>query len=368
MTQHSSRAGHPVFRAARFGPVLAAALFLVPTGARAQGVTYREVSRTELSGTAGKVLKVLSGGMKSEQTVSIGDGKMRTDSEGSSTILDTQAKRWIFLDHEKKQYYAMSLDDMMESMSQMGAQMKEAAAQQPAQAQRGTAADSSGIEWSFDLAVDRTGRKEQVSGYPAEEVLLTLKIQGKGTDQETGDTASMNMVLLNDLWMSTDAALTSAMKEFGAGMSEAARESGASMTAGMEEAFGQDPRIKAGMEKAAKEAAKLEGIQLKGTTYVVLLPPGTEFDRQLALEGPRKKEGSGASDAAKKAVSNKLGGLLGRKPKEEPTEETPAAPQQATLMTTTTEVTSIDVGPVPADRFAVPAGYTEVHPPTATGG
>ncbi len=354
--------------AARFGLLVIAALLAVPAAVVAQGITYREVSQARLPGTAGKVIGALSGGMKSEQTVSIADGTMRTDSEGSSTILDTRARRWIFLDHEKKQYYTMSMDDLAKSMEQVSGQLKEAQAQQEAESANGAGTDSAGIEWSFDLNVDRTGQTRPVSGYPADEVLMTLTIQGKGTDQETGDTASMNMVLFSDLWMSTDAVLADAMKQLGKGMGEMARSGEASMANGMEAAFGQDPRIRAGMAKAAEEASKLEGIQLRSTTYVVLLPPGTDFDPQLALNGPEKKEGNAVADAARNAVSNKLGGLLGRKKKEAPKEEESAAPQQTTLMTTTTEVTSIDVGPVPADRFTVPTGYEEVQPPTASGG
>lgn len=140
----------------------------------------------------------------------------------------------------------------------------------------------------------------------------------------------------------------------------------------MQAAFNSDPRIKEGFSAAAKELAKVPGISLRSVTYVALVPAGMTFDRKLVLSDAGAA--ATADSAAKKDDKPKSGGFRGLmgaiKSAADEANKQPAAdknappppPKQATLLSLKDEVTSITPGAVPADAFAVPAGYREIKP------
>jgi len=65
---------------------------LASTPARAQDVRYTTVSRGEFGGALGRWMKLFGGSSEVTEVTSIKGGKLRSDTEGSSTVLDLDAK------------------------------------------------------------------------------------------------------------------------------------------------------------------------------------------------------------------------------------------------------------------------------------
>ena len=161
------------------------------------------------------------------------------------------------------------------------------------------------------------------------------------------------------------------MKDFQKAYMGKAGDAFRAQASGMQAVFASDPRIKDGFDAAAKELAKMQGIPLRSTTYVTLVPANMTFDRNLALAdagGAAKKD-----DAPKSG--GRFGGLMGAiksvagqaSEKQGDKGASTEPPKQATLMTLTDQVTSIAQESVPASVFAVPAGYREVKSPMLHG-
>jgi hypothetical protein len=133
---------------------------------------------------------------------------------------------------------------------------------------------------------------------------------------------------------------------------------------GFQAVFAQDPRMGQALEASAKEMRKLDGVPLRTTTYVVGVPLGLKFDRELVLAGakaqaeaPAKKAGGGIFGKLKQAAEQAAQQQKGQEQGEQKTE-----PKQGTLMTVIDETREISTGPVSADKFTIPAGYKERKP------
>jgi hypothetical protein len=133
-------------------------------------------------------------------------------------------------------------------------------------------------------------------------------------------------------------------------------KAGASFAQGLTAAFANDPKLRAGMERMAAAAAKIEGMPLRTITRVVFVPPGKPFDRAAALAP------AAIADAPQPSLRSALGGLMrGRGQAQQPP---PAAAQEATqstFMTVTQEVRSITVASLDASIFEPPANYRQVE-------
>lgn len=173
--------------------------------------------------------------------------------------------------------------------------------------------------------------------------------EGDKQAQEAG-----TFVVLTDMWNSKDVPIEAATRRFHEGAADLYKSRDAQSFAAV---FTQNPQMGAALQKAAEESKKIEGTAVKSTMYLVMLPPGLEFDRQLALTPEKDKEkGKGLKGAAKGA----LGGMLGRKKQEEEPEPEEQKPQQATLLSATTEIHDIQVKSLPLSLFEPPADYKEV--------
>lgn len=352
---------------------------LVPSILSAQGVVVQSTTDTHLMGGLGTIANIaarMGGGSMHDNhlTTTISGHKLKTESGNTATIIDADAGTFTTIDNKQKTYTTMTFAEMAAAMQQarqnMANQMNkptDAHAANP-NAQKGN------MDMKYSVKVDRTAERQKVAGYDAERVFLTISVEGtakpdSGNAQQVG-----TMVLLIDQWLSKDAPQIAAMQGFQKAYMGKAGDAFRAQASGLQAAFASDPRIKDGFDAAAKELAKMQGIALRSTTYVTLVPPNMTFDRNLALG-----DASAAADAAKKDDAPKSGGRFGglmgaiksaaakasEKPDDKSTSTEP--PKQATLMTLTDQVTSIAQEAVPASAFAVPAGYREVKSPMVRG-
>lgn len=329
-------------------------------------VTYKTSTKVTFSGAVGKVIDFFAkrggAGDGVVQTVYLKGDKMRTDDENHSTIIDLENERFITLDHSGKTYTVMTFDDFARLASEM------AEGQQGEDQQTGAASNT---EYSFDLKVTPTGERQKIGDYNAERMLMTLTVEAKNTAPAESEEQGMEgtMVIASELWMSKDASWYQEVNAFNQKMAEKMGEvalksvsgMGQALAAGLAGGSADDPRMKEALAEASKEAAKLDGIQVRNTTHVVLVPPGVTFDQDALFqtekkEEPRRRGGLGrfARRIAEQAVT---GGAAGESNNEE--NETPG---QATLLTTTTDIIETDLSPIPASMFDIPEGYREIQP------
>jgi hypothetical protein len=353
-------------RTARSLAVLSVLTLLTLAPASAQDVRYTTVSRGEFGGALGRWMKLFGGSGEVTEVTSIKGGKLRSDTEGSSTVLDLDAKAFTWMDHEAKTYTTMTfaqavdranamVEQMEDSVEAAKAQMEEAEAQQEPQ----------NVRYEVRFSSDRPGKKEKIVGYQAEQVFLQVDIeaipirQPDETEEEALQRAG-TLVLLSEMWLSTAFPGYTA-KQAQAGMWAEALGTTEAPSEEMVQAYQFDPRIKEGMEKLAEEMKGLEGEALRSTTHVVGVPHGVTFDRKAVLKDADKAltddvagaAAGAAENAAAGAVSGITGGMFGRKKAE------PPKPKQGTIMRLNTAVTDCATAPLADDVFMVPAGYTE---------
>ena len=354
---------------------------LVPSILLAQGVVVQSTTDTHLMGGLDALASFAArmGGASmhdNHQTTTISGHKLKTESGNTATIIDADAGSFTTIDNKEKTYTTMTFAQMAAAMQQARQNM----ANQMNKRQDAPAADpnapKNNMNMKYSVKVDPTGEHQKVAGYDAEHVFLTISVEGTAKP-DNGDAQQVGtIVLLIDQWLSKDAPQIAAMRDFQKAYMGQSGDAFRTQTSGLQAAFASDPRIKDGFDAAGKELAKMQGISLRSTTYVTIVPPNMTFDRNLALGDA---SAASAADAAKKDDAPKggsrFGGLMGAlksaagKVSDQSNDKSTSTepPKQATLMTLTDQVTSITQAAVPASAFAVPTGYREVKSPMLRG-
>jgi hypothetical protein len=364
---------------------IAAALILLALAPQAvkpvvaQDLQYTTKTSIELPGTAGTVVRWaqrLSGGSnETVETVYLKDGRMRTDSDGSSTILDVQGGSMTFLDHQQKTYSTMTFADMLAMSEEVLADAEQAlnearheAAGTDSETRR--ALEEEGIDLRYDVRVDRTGETRSILGHRAERVLLIMQAEGSRVAQaEDEEDVEGALVVATELWLTSDssgelAPLFAFEQESAAAMSGHLQDMSAasqSFTQGLAAAFASDPQMREMTEKAASEMAKMEGVSLASTMKMVIVPGGVTFDPRSAFgeEEPREQVSATrqAGRLARGLVRNRLGrGGNDAQEAEEPEERTP---RQSTMFTVRTEITDVSRASLDNALFEAPGDYRE---------
>ncbi len=300
-------------------------------------------------------------------------------------IVDLDRETITHIDHQKKQYYTITFQQMKE---QIEASQREAAKRQREHPQPEQKADATPntTDMKFDVAVRNTGGQKEYSGLNTTESVLTLTMQA--TDKSTGQ--SGNIAMTNDLWLSPEIPGYQEVREFNIRYARKLGDVYGSVTAPI--AASMQSQMKPGstqsMGEMAKEVSKLKGVPI----YTVMrmgstadgkpLPaaseaplPASDQNADMPSKGDLAKQG--ANNAANNAIASKLGGFgsmmggFGRKKKDSPppppADDTAAAQQQPTsmvLMETVSEMSGFSSAPVDTSHFRPPDGYQQVSIPT----
>jgi hypothetical protein len=306
-----------------------------------------------------------------------GGGKPRT------TIAITRIDKEVLwnLDPEKKQYTELTFAQLREQMEAgLAAADKSSKDAQPKDA-----------DMTFTADVKRTGARETVNGFAAEQVVLT--VVGKPKHPEKGaESAEFRMVM--DEWLTKNATgsgeMTAYYKLF-------AEKMGASMDMAGVNAMAQQMYGGAMKELAAKmkdlggfpvrstftiegssamAEAQKQSAQARGKSAEELKAERQKEKEQAAAEEKRQDQ-EDAKDVASSAatggsIKGRIGGFLGRKvagaaqkkvedKAEKKSEEMASQDSGATaggpLMKVVTDVVSISTAPAPAGSFDIPAGF-----------
>jgi hypothetical protein len=342
--------------------------------------------------TGGSMLGMMKlAGTFSKQARQIGDpvissvfvkgNRMARIGQESSEIIDLDRESITHIDHQKRQYYTITFQQMKEQIEEA---QREAARHPQAKPAPTKSETPNTTDVKFDISVRNTGAKKEFSGLRANEAILTLT--GQATDQKTGQTG--NLAMSNDLWLTPEIPGYQEVRDFN---QRYARKLGdvygsamAPMITSMQSQM--KPGSTQGYGEMAKEVSKLKGIPIYTVTRIGSTPDGKPLpaaseaplpDDSQNAEIPSKGEMAkqGASNAGTSAIASKLGGFgsmmggFGRKRKEEPAPE-PASEQKSkaqstsmVLMETTSEMGGFSSAPLDGSQFRPPEGYQQVPIP-----
>jgi hypothetical protein len=310
-------------------------------------------SRSEDEATYTGRFKTLAGGGKPHTTVSI-------------TRIDREVI-WN-LDPEKKQYTELTFAQMRELMEQGRAGAKDAEAKD--------------AEMTFTVDVKRSGAKETVNGFPAEQAIITCV--GKPKNPEKGsENAGLRMVM--DEWLTKSAPGAQEQAEF---YKRFAEKLGLDLELSGVNAMARQMYGK-GMKELAAKLKDLGGVAVRSTFTIEGSPEMAEAQKQAAEQGQarqadakaerekraegeeKKQDQADAKDIASAGatgggVKGMLGGFMGRKlagaaqkKAEKKADEMSGSGSTACgpLLKVVTDVLSISTSSAPAGSFDVPAGY-----------
>ena len=300
-----------------------------------------------------------------------GGGKPR------GSVLITRIDKGVVwhLDADKQEYTETTFDEMRAMMSS---------------AAEGKDAKGADMTWSVD--VKRTGAKQDVNGFRAEQVIITC--EGKPRNPEKGSEGA-GIRLVMDEWLSKDVPasheITEYYKRYAAALGVDAQAPGVSAAA--QRMYGN------GLKELAAKLKDLDGFAVR-STFSISSVGSAEQAQQMeqaqrtadeksraakakgdeAEAGGSKKDAEDAKDKDDDAsalkggvggLAGKLGGFLGKKSARsmkkddgqaekdsgESTAPGSSVPGDGSMMKVVTDVVSITSSSAPDGSFDVPAGY-----------
>jgi hypothetical protein len=296
-------------------------------------VTYTTVSRINMlgSGAASKLLNRF--GATRETTMTHGSFE-RVDQAKSSKIMDAESKKIIQIEHEAKQYWVMTFEEMMAPLEAFAEQGLPAAMDTPEMKEAQASMKPPKV------TVERRDETKTVNGVPSKRsvVVVESEYEMSGVDEETGETMTMQgkSYTVLDQWHSTEVAGYNTIRGFQKKVAEAF------MSSVDEDAFGgfidamkSAPAMQQSAAEGFKELGEIEGLPIKSTMHFVQIPPDGKFDLDAVLA-------------------------------ENPSQEMSADPNaQRSLMTIISEIGDLSTAPVDLSQFGSPTseGYTLVESP-----
>lgn len=353
--------------------LLAVAVSLALAAPALADVTLKE--RTVSTGLAG------FGNGTSERTWVIAGDKSRSDEQytytgrfktlagggkprNSAEIVRLDRDVMWSLDPEKKEYSELSFAEMREMMAQAGAEA-------------GKSERKSDVEMTYKVDVQRTGKKEKVNGFDAENYLVTVTATAK--DAKSGDAAAYTMKM--DQWLSTQvpgqAEATAYFRKFAEKMG---------LDPQMRQMSGLMAQYAGALEQAAEKLKELKGYPVR-STVTMLMGPETTPEQQAQMDKARaeakqaqaeqktkkeaKEDDQAKADAAGSLaggnVGGAIGGFLGRKlakaaekKAESSTSSQGSGSGTPGGLTITTDVLSVTTGAA-AVSFDVPSDFKKVE-------
>jgi hypothetical protein len=321
--------------------LLSLALILAATAGISADVKTQQKTQLKMEGMLGKVAGMFGGkAMKEGVTTTIavkGNRRMSTN-DTTAELVDIDAEKVYRIDLKGKSYTVQTFEEIRREFEKM---MAKAEAQTEKKPQR------EGPEMEFDIDIKQTGQQKAMAGTNCDQVILTLGVHEKG---KTIDDAG-GMVITSDMWMAPKNPALQEYFDFEMRyMQKVYGDKGVASAKDLAQAMAMYPGMKDAMARLQSEGRKLSGTPMQ-TTVTMAAASGPDGGNARAEKSSGSPVGLGA-----------LGGLLGRKKKAEPPAEgaaaSPGAKTRATILTTVTEVLSIDTSVAGGD-VEIPAGFKQ---------
>jgi hypothetical protein len=301
------------------------------------GDMMREESTIKMTG---KTMKMLGGG-KPQETIKI-------------TRLDKE----LFWDisPKEKEYTELTFAELRKQMTEM---TKDGAKAHP----------SDSIQAKTDIQVERTGKKQTIAGYNAEQVIVIVTITGK--DAETGKTSEFKVNM--DMWLSKDVPGLAEYKDFHKrlaeklglfGPNEAFTKAFASLGANQEQIWEKMKDIDGFPLMTSMDAMPLSDSLVQAMKQAEKQQAEAEQkseEKQEAEATPAIDPTTASKDDAEAAATKALKGLFGKKKKDKKSDEAKAGAAQSdaprSLFHIVSTVTEISTAPATGTSFDLPVGY-----------
>ncbi len=297
--------------------------------------------------------------------------RLRTDnSDGKIQIIDLAGRRFIEIDPQKRTYTVMTFDQMKQALENMQAQLqqKTAAAAKPTDPQ---------VNMSAKVNVTPGTASRQIQGMTANEVKvqidLEVQAQAQNGAQASGQPNGPSSGTIStsvDSWVAPSVPGYQELADFYQRMAKEINWVPPSN-------FHVDPRVSQSMDELQKNQAAFKGmplLQYVSMTMVaqqgaagaapVTAPPASS----PAPAANSSSSSSGPPTSISSAVTKGLGGLFGKKKKDDaapaPDPNAQNPPPQTTpgsLIEMTIETTSISNDGLDASLFDIPAGFAQVQ-------
>jgi hypothetical protein len=273
----------------------------------------------------------------STETISVKGNKMRQESSlGTATIYDLDARKIINIDLKHKTYSVTTFDEMRRQMEEA----RRKAEEKQAKSHKG---DAQQVKIIPKIKVTPGSGSKQILNYTAKEQKTQIDMEMQAQD-EKHNTQNGNMWVNADTYVAPVKGYDE-VKRFYARLAKELDWVPGTI-------FGGNSNVQIGqpMIEYRKSLTTMNGMPLLSYVSVGSGPnPGTTG--QAAASQPEKKSGN--------VVSRGLGGMFGKKQKEDSSQQSIGA--GTSLMDMTTEVTSFKAAPVDASLFTIPAGFKEVE-------
>lgn len=283
-------------------------------------------------------------------TITIVKGnRMMTRTSDSTQVVDLDRETITHLDFTKRTYSVMTFAEMKQALEDMAKKMN----------QRGGGADPA--EMQFEIKMRDTGQQRTISGSPAHEVIMTMKLQGQ--DAKSGQKGGLDMT--NDMWVAPGIPGYAEARDFQMRMAQKLN-----WTPGGNPMLNR-PDVQRAMAEMAKNGGKLDGMVMQASIQMSGAMEGmpATSTRQGGSSQTNSAPPVSVSEALGSALGGRLGlGGLGRKKKEQQPAadtsgagDTGASSASGNLIEMSTQVTRFSASPVDASQFEVPAGFTQMQ-------
>ncbi len=329
--------------------VLGTGCFILALAASAQAdVKSKQKSHVKFEGALGKVVNLFGGKAAKEgivSTVALKGNRQLTTNDNTGELIDLDAEKIYSIDFKGKSYKVMTFAEMRRQLEEARAKAAESA-----RGQGGEAGQPGSADFEITVDVKKTGEQKALIGETCNQFIMTLTLKQKGKTLEQGG----GMVITSDLWLGPEGSSVREQADFARRyMAKLLGDDAQVLARDMMSAMAMYPGLQEGIARMQKETAKMQG-----TPYLTTVT----FESVMTAEQAQAK-----ADQDKNAgpgiggIAGGLGGMFGRKKKDDaPKDKAPAgaAKGRSTIMTSTSEVLSIEPNVAAAD-VEIPAGFKE---------
>lgn len=361
------QAARTLFSESGRGPVAAAVLLALTASlsseARADITIEQRMSvngAIPLANMTGTTTTTIAGDRSHTQSdLRMDNALMRTLARGAGQSIEIvslgEDKIWS-LDPGKKTYTETTFAAQRAALQKNIESMRQA---QASQQQGASGVDESSCEWLPPTSdVKRTGERQSIAGYQAEQIVVT-GTQGC-RDPKTSQVCQFTLTL--DQWVAPDFKEADETLRFQQAYAEKLGLAAGGSRDVAERAEAMFGRYEGIWKEIAVKMQEVKGYPVKTSFALGVGGP----DCQSATDAAATREERPSVGGALQGALGGLGGMLrGRRNQQEQKEEAPAAAARApdgmvSLMTITSELVSVRNEPAPASLFQVPAGFRNV--------
>lgn len=330
----------------------------------AKDVKFTTATKTEFGGRLGRVMRAFRrGGKTITETTWIAGPRLRTDIDKTSSVIDAKVGTMMTIEHEPRTYWLFSDSDplfVVEVQGDTGAAAGDSGA--PARPTRRRPG-----KYTVNLSTEKSGERATIAGMDAEQVFLTMRIDGETYNEEADSTERGSFVVLSEIWQTRNFPPVAARHVFDS--TWAARTTRdvdsaavAQAAKAMEDAYREEPRLRIAMMKLDSALKNLSGHAIKTFSHFVAVPDGAQFDREKVLRDAEKGLMADVASSAANNAMNQGRARLGRMTGGRLGGARAPTPEQSVLMRTRYEVTELLVAPITIDKFQPPPGYKRRTP------